>query len=388
MTDLEVVIGEEPDWLAHERDAASRERTNGHDPLTTRRQELTEALQGWAPIDLAPVLAGDHTQPVPTILHTRDEIDALLYPGNVNGLHGDSGIGKTWLAFAAIAQTIQAGRHAILIDYEANPAEVVARLLALALSPEQIITRLTYIQPDTPTGDIAVAQILQQITDDTALVVIDSLGEAFGLDGIDENLDSEVGPWLRRVTRPLAAAGPAVVLVDHCTKAADNPLHPSGSKRKRAAITGASYLIQAKVAFTRTQPGVLSITCAKDRHGTYRRGEVTATADVTPYPDGGVTVNLHRAAPGETDTSTEILARVAIRALKDHGQPATSNVLVGLMGAKAKGAKDAKLAGIAVAVARGSIDVEPGPNRSKLHRYVKDLEDRTDALLDSARSPR
>ena len=74
------------------------------------------------------------------------------------------------------------------------------------------------------------------------LAVVDSLGEAFGLEGIDENHDVEVAPWLRRVARRLADAGLSVLLLDHSTKSADNPRRPSGSKRKRAAITGASYL--------------------------------------------------------------------------------------------------------------------------------------------------
>src|ERR687898_486158 len=67
-----------------------------------------------------------------------------------------------------------------------------------------------------------------------------------GLEGVDEDRDVQVGPWLRRVARRLAdSTGAGVIIIDHSTKAKDNPLFPSGSKRKRAAITGASYHVEA-----------------------------------------------------------------------------------------------------------------------------------------------
>lgn len=354
----------------HEIAAALQAASNGH-----VADEAYDAphLESWRPVDLMPVLAGGYDPPVPTVLATKDGRHALFYAHSVNGIHGDSGIGKTWLVIAALADRIRAGRHVIFVDYESHVGEILARLRSIGVTSEQIARHLTYIHPATEAEEIAVSLVLDQVRDDTDLIALDSLGEAFGVDAVDENSDAEVGPWLRRVARRLADAGPALLLTDHSTKAGTRDLHASGSKRKRAAITGASYLVEAKVTPTREQPGTLTITCAKDRHGTYRRDELVATADITPYPDGGVTVHLHRAAPTATDTATEIVARAAVKALRDHGTGATANVLVGLM--NVKGAKDKKLAGIAVAVARGAITVTPGPNRSQIHTYNHDLED-------------
>lgn len=345
------------------------------DVVGERAAVVADLVESWEAVDLRLILEGRHAQPVPTVLVTRDNAAAYFYPGKVNGLHGDSGIGKSWLAYAAAAQELEADHDVLILDYEATASEVVDRLRKLGASADAIIEHLTYIQPNAPTSPVALALVLEHITPTTTLALIDSIGEAFGLDGIDENSDAEVGPWLRRVARTLAAAGPAVVLIDHATKAADNPLHPSGSKRKRAAITGASYLVTAKVTPTRDSAGTLTLTCAKDRHGTYARGAVVASVDITPYPDGGVTINIHQTdqsastiAPAEM---VESVARAMVRTAKAEARPLTRNELLALAPVKAR--NDTKRAAVDLAVGRGALSVEDGPRRSLLHRYVCDL---------------
>lgn len=349
------------------------------DPGLADGQDVTavdELLESWHPVDLGPVLDGDHETPVPEILRTRDGARAMFYRGRVNGVHGDSGIGKSWLVLAAVHQVLASGRRALIIDYEANAAEIVARLRALGCDRHQLLGLLTYLQPNAPTGPLAIEAVLEQITTDTDLVIIDSLGEAFGLDGIDENSDAEVGPWLRTVARRLADAGPAVVLVDHGTKANDNPLHPSGSKRKRAAITGASYLVTAKTTPTRDQAGELTLTCAKDRHGTYPRGHVAAIADITPYPDGGITVNLHQpptTTPDQPDAIVEAAARAIVRLVRDEQRPMSRNEIEARAPIKARAAT--KRAAIDLAVGRGALTDQRGPRGARLHAYNHDLDD-------------
>ncbi len=333
---------------------------------------LLDRLESWVPIDLAPVVAGKHPQPIPTLLHTRDRRDALLYRGRVNGFHGDSGTGKSWLMAGAVAQVLAAGRRAVILDYEADEHETVARLLALGADPFALVGQLVYIRPTDPSTGFAVDQLLDVVDDTVDLVAVDSLGEAFGVDGIDENSDAEVGPWMRRVPRRIADAGPAVLTIDHSTKAGDNPLHPSGSKRKRAAITGASYLVTSTRPPTREQAGTLSLTCAKDRHGTYRRGGIIVTADITPYPDGGVTVNLHRATATTPDMILLIVAKAIVSAAKAEDRPLSRRVLLEL--AKVKAASETKRAALDLAVSRGYLSVETGPRGAQLHRWVVDVD--------------
>src|SRR5262249_34274717 len=160
-------------------------------------------------------------------------------------------------------------RHVIWIDFEDDETVIVGRLHEdFGVDAEIIAHQLHYYRPTEPFTAKAVQMIRAVAVEyDVVMTVIDSVGEAFGLEGINEDKDVEVGPWMRSVARPLADAGPAVVILDHSTKAADNPLHPSGSKRKRAAITGQSYLLEAPRPLTREHGGLLRMTCAKDRHG-------------------------------------------------------------------------------------------------------------------------
>jgi hypothetical protein len=215
------------------------------------------------------------------------------------------------------------------------------------------------------------------------LVVIDSLGEVFGIEGINEDRDNEVGPWMRAVPRNLAEHGPAVILIDHSTKANDNPLYPSGSKRKRAAITGASYLAEATTPFvkakdTKAGGGRLRLTCAKDRHGNYRRGEVAAQLVMEcPFED---VMRLTLWAPStdaHTDTAAGILAaRAAVKAANKEGRQVSLRGLVDLM--KIKASRDTKIAGMELAVARGALTEQPGSRGARLFTYATELPETPD----------
>jgi hypothetical protein len=206
-----------------------------------------------------------------------------------------------------------------------------------------------------------------------SLVVIDSIGECFGLDGINEDKDAEVGPWMRRVARVLADAGAAVLLVDHSTKANDNPLHPSGSKRKRAAIGGASYLVTAIKPLTREHGGRLRLTCAKDRHGTFQRSVVVADFVMTVV-EFGSRVELYASSdtPINTNPIHETAARAAVAAVKAEGRPMSLRAVVAAM-SKVRGSNEIKRGAIDIAVGRGALSETGGPRNSRLFTYVADL---------------
>jgi hypothetical protein len=334
--------------------------------------DLAALDESWLRVDLASVLAGATERLEPTVLQ-RDDGAALFYAGRVNGLHADSGIGKSMVLALAAAQEMNAGRQVAWVDLEDPDATtIVDRLRMFGVDDEVIRERLHYYGPREPFTAAAVDALITDATE-WSLLVIDSMGEAFGLEGIDENKDAEVAPWLRHVARVLADAGPAVVLVDHATKAADNPLHPSGSKRKRAAITGASYLLDVIRPLTRDDGGRLRLVCAKDRHGAYRRGDTAATIDIAVYPDEGVSAQVW--PPIEVNNSAEarlrLIAAAAVNAAKTAGRPLTQRELETLMAVRA--AHDLKRAGIETAVALRALRTEEGPRRSVLHVYVRDL---------------
>jgi hypothetical protein len=324
----------------------------------------------WRPVDLGPALRGELTAPAPDVLR-RDDGSALLYGGQVNSIHGDSGSGKSWIALLAAVQEIRAGRYVLWIDFEdPNEATIVERLRSFGLTDDEIVPQFVYLNPQTPADLDKVSGVCFGIDMlGVSLVVIDSVGEAFGVEGLNEDRDDEVGPWLRRVVRPLAATGAAVLLIDHATKANANPLHPSGSKRKRAAVTGAAFYVEPVQAFSRTQPGALRVICAKDRHGNFARGSVAAHVAVDPGPPFTMRLLAGTTGGGSTADVSDPAQR-AVRACQAAGAVGLNlrrlRAAVGGRAAEADGAIDR-------AVAAGALEVYEGERGARMHRYVRPL---------------
>lgn len=360
---------------AHRLDDPSRLH-RALEAITTTAADTLDHDTTWRPIDLEPYLDGTTTQPTPDYLH-RDDGHALFYAGAVNGIHGDSGSGKGWVICRLIVENALHGRRTLLVDLEDTADSIVGRLLLLGMTADQILTWLVYIRPQEPINAAVVTAWTKLIADrNITTVVIDSLGEAFSLEGINEDKDVEVGPWLRSVARPLANTGAAVVLVDHSTKANDNPLHPSGSKRKRAAITGASYLAESIKPFVKGEGGRLRLTCAKDRHGNYRRSETVA--DLVMNSDThSVGLALYAPSPINTDATvpTILAARAAVAATKKAGRAVTRDELLGLMKGAIKAGTDTKRGGIDHAVGEGALTETKGARGARIFTFDHDLQD-------------
>ena len=87
---------------------------------TVEDDQPTNIAESFERIDLAAVLAGDLKQPEPTLLyrHGDDIRSALIYEAMVNGVHGDSGTGKSWIAVAVMKERFDAGDNVMLFDLE------------------------------------------------------------------------------------------------------------------------------------------------------------------------------------------------------------------------------------------------------------------------------
>lgn len=285
----------------------------------------------WAPIDISTILDGNTAGPEPTIGHVTGA-PALFYAGRTNSVFGESGAGKTWVVLAAIVEAINDGHDAMVIDLEDTAAGLVARLLALGLTPDQIRQHFIYIQPDTAWSTAAQAQISHLITERApTVVVIDSTGEAMAIDGVKGNDDDDVARWFTTFPKYIARLGPAVILTDHIPKASDAPLlYQIGSQRKRAAIDGASYRIDAAKEPSRTTDGLLMATTAKDRHGHHTKGQKAAQITLTHDGPDRVTVTLAapEAPPTDNDGNmrfTIFMERISI--LLEDGMARSSNTI-------------------------------------------------------------
>lgn len=288
----------------------------------------SEEAAPWSPADVTSIvngiIAGTVARTVPEVLFREDQ-HALLYPGKVNGIHGDSGSGKTWTALYASAQVIRAGGLVVYVDMEDSPIDVITRLLALSVPADDVIRGFRYVQPETP-FELG-ADAFLTLSASARLVVIDSTGESLSMEGANPNADEDIAAWFRNVPKRIAKTGPAVLVLDHMPKSSDSDLWPIGSQRKRAAIDGAQYLQEVMVPFSREKAGAARLVCAKDRHGTYARAQRVAILHVTPEDE---TVQLSLKAPeaapdaGTAWEPTGFMERVS-RSLEAHTEPVSFN---------------------------------------------------------------
>lgn len=332
------------------------------------------AASSWQRVDLGAAMNGQLRRPEPTVLD-RGDGRCLFYRGRLNGLHGADGEGKSWVGMVAVAQELKKGHHVVWIDLEDDENVVIERLALLGVKDSAIARGVHYYRPDEPFTTGALQIVRSDIKKHKAsLIVADSLGEAFSLESLDEDRDVQVGPWLRQWMRPLADAGPAVVLIDHKAHSGD-PLRAAGSKRKRAAISGASFLVQGKPAPTRDRSGKLILRCAKDRHGHYKRGATIAEVVFDVDTENGT--NIRMSPPPETSTGPDHeqiteLARAAVRACREADEPLNTTALEKAMG---PGRSEAKRAGIRAAIDAGWITRQEGSGRALLHTFVNNPDD-------------
>lgn len=324
----------------------------------------------WLPTDVAQVMRGlkDGTyEPItPTVGTIVGSQKALFYKGFVNGLAGESGSGKTFVALVAAQEELHAREHVIFVDLEGNPAVIAERITTLGVPEDLVAEYFHYIRPDEPYGPSAaeiVALLLDQLR--PSLVVIDSTGEAMSMDGVDPNKDEQVAMWFRRMPAKIAAAGPAVTLVDHTPKAAGAHNYAIGSQRKRAAISGAQYILEAKVGFSKNKSGLAAIRCVKDRHGTHTPGTVVANFEVTAGESMKIVAVPERVADNPF-RPTSIMEKVS-RLLEVSPEPLSTSVVVKEVGSK----KQHVLTALSVLLDEGYISSRSGSRGANLYSSVR-----------------
>lgn len=238
--------------------------------------------RGWDFEDLGPYLDGSYVAPKATAL-VRADGQHLLYPERVNWIQGESESGKSWVGQIACAQAALAGLDSLYVDFESNPGEVVNRWRLLGLEPDTIKTRIRYIRPDSPAR--LSENFATVLSHRYAVLVMDGVTDALGVEGKSMMDNDEVAGWIRTVLRPLAThTGAAVVCIDHVTKSKDERgRFAIGAQSKMAGLSGAAYVCEVRQQLGVGLCGVIELRVAKDRPGTiravsvdYRPGDRTA----------------------------------------------------------------------------------------------------------------
>jgi hypothetical protein len=338
-TGLWVLIGEPPpDEPPPDDDETERERESAqHDAGAS-----SLIREG----DIAAVLRGD-VEPTKLTIGWRDDGDALYAPGLVHDLHGESSLGKTWLAQHVLVEMLASGGAALWIDYESTLPRFVERLLALGAEPELLARRdrLRYVQSDGAVRDPErehLARIIASLDPHPAagvLIGIDAAGAALARDGRDENNARDVGEWYERTVRPLAATGGAVVVIDQVARDPATRTRGSRGSGQKLYLVDVSYAARSiGRPFSKTRPGGLKLVCAKDRTGSYAVGETVANAEVTPHDGGRVAVRIDSPGP---ERPTVLMDRI-VEYLASRSRPASMTGIERDVKGKAQGLRWAR----------------------------------------------
>lgn len=256
--------------------------------------------------DLAALWDASAELPKPS-LGDRADGKSLLYAGKIHWLSGEPGSGKTWLALSWTLEQVRAGRSVVYIDMESDPLTITARLRALGVELEQLpLVRYLRVRWEPVHLPDTVEVLTDRIrTHSPSLVVLDGMAASLAQLGMDENSNGDVSAFTSAVLRPVADAGPAVVVVDHLAKPQSDSRGPiryaRGASAKLADASGVAFLLTVAVAFSKAKQGLAKLVVGKDRNGAVGfQGEVVAEVAFVPS-DGALEVELRVPEPGQGD---------------------------------------------------------------------------------------
>jgi hypothetical protein len=291
-------------------------------------------------------------------------------------LSGEPEALKSWLALLATAQELLVGHRVVYVDLEDSASGVVERLRAMGVSDDLLRAHFAYVNPHgglTPQARESLTATVQG----AALVVIDAATEALAMQQLDPNSGAEVATWLALLPRWAASHGPAVLVLDHVVKNADNRgRFATGSQHKLAGVDGVALLIEPVAPGGRGMVGRSRLFLSKDRHGHVSKharqtqagkrwvGDLVVDSKSVPS-----FVDVVVFPPSEQEPvflPTTVMARVS-EALATAGEPLSETGVVTRVAGKAQTVRQA----LAALVDRGFVTWETGPRNAKLHRLVK-----------------
>jgi hypothetical protein len=336
----------------------------------------------WAPVDLTAILDGTYRPVLPTVGQRNDGV-GLFYPGRIHTVASESEAGKTWFALLACRDELGRGQTVLYIDFEDDEVGVVNRLLAVGASRVEIAAGFRYVRPEEPVtvgrGWTLVADLLADVN--PSLCITDGVTEAMSMHGLEMKDNTDVARFGKLLLRRIADRGPAVVALDHVTKASDSRgRYAIGAVHKLNGVNGAAYVLENRKPFGVGQLGKSTLFIAKDRPGQLRRHAL-------PSREG-----LHWFADLAIDSQTEMDATTDLWPPKpgDEGikrntkfMHLVSEALVKAMRPLTKGEIEDRVTGraieirsaIAALVDEQFIEVSAGPHGAKLHRLIKEFVD-------------
>jgi hypothetical protein len=288
-----------------------------------RSEDVIYTVASLGDLDPDKIEIGKRTMGVFGEVKEEDGLSALLADGEVNGIHGQPGCGKTWLGYLILLEQARKEHLSLLIDYELRLPRATQRITELGASAEER-GRIAYVSPSHLFGPEEKAKVVSRVAECAAanglpaetppeFVLIDSTGNGIGHSGLNQDRDNEVIAWMRLVVKWVQNQWPGVtiLLIDHLPKGSD-ALLPIGSQRKHA-LAWSQFLVRIREAWSKDESGYSEIICGKDNGGDFTVGKVVAR--LVGGPDG---IRLAERLPEElaaADAEQVLRAREQIEAV-------------------------------------------------------------------------
>ncbi|MGI5192269.1 hypothetical protein ACQEVY_01210 [Streptomyces sp. CA-288835] len=285
-----------PANVRRRREDDEYEKLAARDAANARLRQEKAGPPSWGRIDPAQALEAARSTREPEVGRFRGEpAHGVFYAGCVNGVHGESESGKSWLVLYVTAQELKAGHGVVYVDYEDDEGSVYRRLKLLGVSEAILAGDLfRYHRPNGPMTEAEKVTFMESVALGGSIAVFDGVTEGMSLEGLDGRLEKDVVAWHSKVTKGLAHDGWCVVVIDHTPHDGNRAI---GSQHKKSCITGVSYLADPIHPIGADERGALRLRVAKDRPASVRRECPPGNAprwrgdlvvDFRPYPDGPI----------------------------------------------------------------------------------------------------
>ena len=246
----------------------------------------------------------------------RNDGATLLPEGKLSALHGMPSIGKSFVALEIVRAVAKRGGRVLWWDFEDTAETLRGRCDDLGFTDADGLGNVYFALASMAEDEAALKQAALFVTQGTVtgLVIIDAVNSAgCPSDGAD------VAPWFKSHIEPFGK-DTTVLMLDHIPKRSDDRAPGAiGSTHKRSVLTGVSLLVEGK-AWTRKEPGRVTLRNHKDRHGVLPAGLGKVVAAITgEYKDG--TLTLDAIEPNVREDGGEIADRIieALTAAGDDG---------------------------------------------------------------------
>jgi hypothetical protein len=336
----------------------------------TENSDSEQQRTSWWPRPISERAAEAAEAPTPTHLR-RDDDNALLYAGKVNGIIGESESGKSWIALLALIQATQQGLRVLILDFEDSPNSINRRLISLGMAAEQLAL-VDYADPIEALGLTQKADLAEALNNTYTIALVDGVNAAMALLGYDLNSNTDATLFSTQLLRPLARTGACVITVDHVPKNPDmRGKGGIGAQAKRAMIDGCNLTAEVLEPFGKGHSGVIKLTVDKDRNGSVRgisgNGKNAGKAEIVSIAETvRITIKAPDLRPAEERTwqPTGVMEQISKLLEKVDGALSFRSIKDAM-----PGREETKKQALKALEQGGYISISSGPNRSLLHSH-------------------